>query len=124
MENQEWAGQAVVASLALIERAEAARLEPIDLLLPARQVWMVAVEPANSARTRVAAELAETQVLRRARAVFRQVVLPPGVVLPLRIGSEGEVAVLLARVALTLTGLARAAVVVERQDQRYRRCRG
>lgn len=114
----------MVASLALIERAEAARLEPIDLLLPARQVWMVAVEPASSVQTRAAAGLVEKQGFRRARAVFRQVALQPAAVLPLRIGSEGEVAVLLARVALTLTGLARAAVVVERQDQKYRRYRG
>jgi hypothetical protein len=99
---------------------------------------MVVVEPASSAQTKVVAELAEMQGFHRTRVASRQVVLQPAVVLPLRIGlaqaaavfplrigSEGEMAVLLARVALTLTGSARAAVaVVERQDQRYRRYKG
>lgn len=134
MENLERAERAVVANLALIEQVAEARLEPIGLLLPARQVWMVVVEPASSAQTR-ATGLVEKQGFRRARAVFRQVVLPPGVALllriglaqaavvfPLRIGSGGMMAVLLARVALPLAGLERAAAaVVERQDQRYRR---
>jgi hypothetical protein len=98
---------------------------------------MVVVEPASSAQTKVVAELAEMQGFHRTRVASRQVVLQPAVVLPLRIGlaqaaavfplrigSEGEMAVLLARVALTLTGSARAAAVVERQDQRYRRYKG
>jgi|GEM_PF-4163317 len=99
---------------------------------------MVVVEPASSAQTKVVAELAETRGFRRMRAVSQQVVLQPAVVLPLRIGlaqaaavfplrigSEGEMAALLARVVLTLTGSARAAaVVVERQDQTYRRYKG
>jgi hypothetical protein len=36
VENLERAGQAAVANLGLIEQAEAASLELIDLLLPAR----------------------------------------------------------------------------------------
>jgi hypothetical protein len=137
VENLEQAGRAVAANLALIEQVAAARLVPIGLLLPARQVWMVAVEPASSAQTRAAGGPVEKQGFRRARVVFRQVVFPPGVALPLRIGLaqaavvfplriglEGEMAVLLARAALLLVGLERAAVVVERQDQRYRRYKG
>lgn len=137
MENLELVGQAVVASLELIEQAAVATLELIDLLLLARQVWMAVVESANSAQTRVVAELAEARGFRLARVVFRQVVLRPEVVLPLRIGlvqaavvfpgpigSEGEMVALLARVALMPTGLARAAAAVGRQDQRYRHYKG